>query len=87
MISSWVFFTPLPPCSLQEALSSFLEAEELKSGFLLLNRVMIAKTYLTLGEKESASHWIRFVKISKSKSKGDDDLKKEMEDLGKKMGI
>jgi hypothetical protein len=86
-ISSWIFFSPLPSYSLQEALTSFLEAEELKSGFLLLNRAMIAKTYIALGDLAAASHWIRFVRISKSKAVGDDDLKREMEELGKKMGV
>jgi len=86
-VVSTIFATP-PTGTYDEALTSFLKAEELSDDFYSMNKLMIAKCYYQLKNNEKAKEYlIKAVKQGSDQSGDTDDrrCKEEAESLLKKV--
>eukprot|EP00009_Paramoeba_aestuarina_P007577 CAMPEP_0201520240 /NCGR_PEP_ID=MMETSP0161_2-20130828/10584_1 /ASSEMBLY_ACC=CAM_ASM_000251 /TAXON_ID=180227 /ORGANISM="Neoparamoeba aestuarina, Strain SoJaBio B1-5/56/2" /LENGTH=260 /DNA_ID=CAMNT_0047918541 /DNA_START=294 /DNA_END=1076 /DNA_ORIENTATION=+ len=78
------FFATPPSSTYEEALQSFLKAEELKIGYLDC-KLMIGKCYQKIGNKEEATKWLTDVVNSPPQYHNDHGVIKEAGDILKSL--
>ncbi|XP_037017612.2 regulator of microtubule dynamics protein 3 isoform X1 [Artibeus jamaicensis] len=75
-----LFENPLT-ATVQDALQSFLKAEELQPGFSKAGRVYISKCYRELGENSEARQWVKLAKELPDVTNEDSAFQKDLEEL------
>ncbi|XP_006158749.1 regulator of microtubule dynamics protein 3 isoform X1 [Tupaia chinensis] len=75
-----LFETPLD-ATVQDALQSFLKAEELQPGFSKAGRVYISKCYRELGKNSEARRWMKLALELPDVTKEDSAFHKDLEEL------
>lgn len=66
---------------MQDALQSFLKAEELKPGFSKAGRIYISKCYRELGKNPEAKQWVKLALELPDVTKEDSAFQKDLEEL------
>ncbi|OCT74867.1 uncharacterized protein LOC379486 isoform X1 [Xenopus laevis] len=84
-IASALFGTP-PSATFEEALTYFLQAEEVDPHFYSTNLLFLGKTYLKLKNKSLALDWLTKAKDFPARSDEDIEVQKEATDLLKSLG-
>ncbi|KAM9713520.1 regulator of microtubule dynamics protein 3 isoform 2-T2 [Dama dama] len=67
--------------TVQDALSSFLKAEELQPGFSKAGRIYICKCYKELGKNPEAKQWMKLALELPNVTKEDSAFQKDLEEL------
>uniref|UniRef100_A0A480L1A5 Regulator of microtubule dynamics protein 3 n=3 Tax=Sus scrofa TaxID=9823 RepID=A0A480L1A5_PIG len=67
--------------TVQDALQSFLKAEELKPGFSKAGRIYISKCYRELGKNPEAKQWVKLALELPDVTKEDSAFQKDLEEL------
>ncbi|XP_020733215.2 regulator of microtubule dynamics protein 3 isoform X2 [Odocoileus virginianus] len=67
--------------TVQDALSSFLKAEELQPGFSKAGRIYICKCYKELGKNAEAKQWMKLALELPNVTKEDSAFQKDLEEL------
>ncbi|XP_070234324.1 regulator of microtubule dynamics protein 3 isoform X1 [Bos mutus] len=67
--------------TVQDALSSFLKAEELQPGFSKAGRIYICKCYKELGKNPEAKEWMKLALELPNVTKEDSAFQKDLEEL------
>ncbi|XP_042543759.1 regulator of microtubule dynamics protein 3 isoform X1 [Dipodomys spectabilis] len=80
-----LFESPLS-ASVQDALQSFLKAEELRPGFSKAGRVYISKCYRELGKNSEARRWMKLALELPDVTKEDSAFQKDLEELAVILG-
>ncbi|XP_069861910.1 regulator of microtubule dynamics protein 3 [Dipodomys merriami] len=80
-----LFESPLS-ASVQDALQSFLKAEELWPGFSKAGRVYISKCYRELGKNSEARRWMKLALELPDVTKEDSAFQKDLEELAVILG-
>ncbi|XP_005381313.2 PREDICTED: regulator of microtubule dynamics protein 3 [Chinchilla lanigera] len=75
-----LFENPLS-ATVQDALQSFLKAEELQPGFSKAGRVYISKCYRELGKNSEARRWMKLALELPDVTKEDSSFQKDLEEL------
>nr|XP_004660845.2 regulator of microtubule dynamics protein 3 isoform X2 [Jaculus jaculus]XP_045013653.1 regulator of microtubule dynamics protein 3 isoform X2 [Jaculus jaculus] len=75
-----LFENPLS-ASVQDALQSFLKAEELQPGFSKAGRVYISKCYRELGKNSEARRWMKLARELPDITNEDSSFQQELEEL------
>jgi len=75
-----LFESPLS-ATVQDALQSFLKAEELQPGFSKAGRVYISKCYRELGKNSEARQWIKLALELPDVTNEDSAFQKDLEEL------
>ncbi|XP_003475743.1 regulator of microtubule dynamics protein 3 [Cavia porcellus] len=74
-------FKSIPSATVQDALQSFLKAEELQPGFSKAGRVYISKCYRELGKNSEARRWMKLALELPDVTNEDSAFQKELEEL------
>nr|XP_048315509.1 regulator of microtubule dynamics protein 3 isoform X2 [Myodes glareolus] len=74
-------FESPPTATVQEALQSFLKAEELQPGFSKAGRVYISKCYRELGKNSEARRWMKLAQELPDVTNEDSAFQKDLEEL------
>lgn len=74
-------FESPPSATVQDALQSFLKAEELHPGFSKAGRVYISKCYRELGKNSEARRWMKLALELPDVNNEDSALQKDLEEL------
>uniref|UniRef100_A0A8C3X2F1 Regulator of microtubule dynamics protein 3 n=1 Tax=Catagonus wagneri TaxID=51154 RepID=A0A8C3X2F1_9CETA len=72
--------------TVQDALQSFLKAEELKPGFSKAGRIYISKCYRELGKNPEAKQWVKLALELPDVTKEDSAFQKDLEELEVTLG-
>ncbi|KAF6132584.1 regulator of microtubule dynamics 3 [Phyllostomus discolor] len=75
-----LFESPLS-ATVQDALQSFLKAEEIQPGFSKAGRVYISKCYRELGQNSEARQWVKLAKELPDVTNEDSAFQKDLEEL------
>lgn len=75
-----LFESPLS-ATVQDALQSFLKAEELQPGFSKAGRVYISKCYRELGKNSEARKWMKLAQELPDVTNEDSAFQKDLEEL------
>nr|KAF6502330.1 regulator of microtubule dynamics 3 [Molossus molossus] len=75
-----LFESPLS-ATIEDALQSFLKAEELQPGFSKAGRVYISKCYRELGKNSEARQWVKLAMELPDVTNEDSAFQKELEEL------
>ncbi|XP_024423492.2 regulator of microtubule dynamics protein 3 [Desmodus rotundus] len=75
-----LFESPLS-ATVQDALQSFLKAEEIQPGFSKSGRVYISKCYRELGQNSEARQWVKLAKELPDVTNEDSAFQKDLEEL------
>lgn len=75
-----LFESPLG-ATVQDALQSFLKAEELQPGFSKAGRVYISKCYRELGKNSEARKWLNLAQELPDITNEDSAFQKDLEEL------
>ncbi|XP_004623463.1 regulator of microtubule dynamics protein 3 [Octodon degus] len=70
-----------PSATVQEALESFLKAEELQPGFSKAGRIYVSKCYRELGKNSEARRWMKLALELPDVTKEDSSFQKDLEEL------
>lgn len=74
-------FESPPSATVQDALHSFLKAEELQPGFSKAARVYISKCYRELGRNSEARQWVKLALELPDVTNEDSAFQKDLEEL------
>lgn len=74
-------FESPPSATVEDALQSFLKAEELQPGFSKAGRVYISKCYRELGKKSEARRWMKLALELPDVTNEDSAFQKDLEEL------
>ncbi|XP_064189802.1 regulator of microtubule dynamics protein 1 [Anguilla rostrata] len=83
-VAAMIFASP-PTATYEEALEFFLKAEEVDPNFYSMNLLMLGKTYLMLGERDKAIHWLSKSRDYPAHNEEDREVHKQALDLLKKI--
>ncbi|XP_036153378.1 regulator of microtubule dynamics protein 3 isoform X3 [Myotis myotis] len=78
--ASALFESP-PSATVEDALQSFLKAEELQPGFSKAGRVYISKCYRELGKNSEARQWVKLAMELPDVTSEDSAFQKDLEEL------
>ncbi|CAK8677631.1 unnamed protein product [Clavelina lepadiformis] len=77
-LAATLFATP-PSATIEDALESFLKAEDIQSGFYKANQFYIAKCYYEISEYTTAKKWLESASALPTINKDDRDTQAEVE--------
>ncbi|KAJ8276900.1 hypothetical protein GJAV_G00069160 [Gymnothorax javanicus] len=83
-VAAMIFASP-PTATFEEALDFFLKAEAVDPNFYSMNLLMLGKTYMMLGEKEKAIHWLSKSRDYPAHNEEDREAHRQALDLLKKI--